>query len=42
MLTKLIVVIFKKYDIYHTKVISIKINQKKNTKAFYFRSTLLA
>ncbi len=42
MLTKLIVVILKKYDIYHTTTISIKINQIKNTKPFYFRSTLLA
>ena len=42
MLTKLVLVILKKYDIYHTKANSIKINQKKNTKIFYFPSTLLA
>mgnify|MGYP000057615895 FL=1 len=41
MLTKLVVVILKKYDIYHTETNSIKINQKKNTKIFYFLSTLL-
>ncbi len=42
MLTKLVVVLFKKYDIYHTTLISIKFNQKKNKKSFYFFSTLLA
>jgi hypothetical protein len=36
MLTKLVLVILKKYDIYHTKANSIKINQKKNTKTFTF------
>ncbi len=41
MLTKLVLVILKKYDIYHTKANSIKINQKKNTTTFYFLSTLL-
>ena len=36
MLTKLVVVILKKYDIYHTATISIKISQKKNTKTLLF------
>jgi hypothetical protein len=32
MLTKLVVGILKKYDIYHTTTISIKLNQKKEHK----------
>jgi hypothetical protein len=36
MLTKLVVGILKKYDIYHTRTFSTRINQKTYSKPFIF------